>query len=243
MIFFFFSLENKKNYNNFDDIEFAVRIFPKNSLIKNIRIIHIIISFIVFSSLFLLVNNKNYLKFTKTTKSNLTENDARVLGHFPYQEAAYENLIEIKPNILVHKQMYKSLKRMQDDAEKDGIYLVFLSGYRSIKLQKQIFYSLKSIRNQIASERARVSAPPGYSEHSTGFAIDIGDAYVREADFDESFENTSAFKWLKKNAAKYHFRLSFDKKQNSVDYEPWHWRYEGSIEALKIFESSNRKTF
>ncbi len=30
--------------------------------------------------------------------------------------------------------------------------------------------------------------------------------------------------------------------QTNVDYEPWHWRYEGSIEALKIFESSNRKT-
>ena len=196
----------------------------------------------IFPSLFLLINKVNYLKFSNTPKSNKTEKDVRILGHFPYQEAAYENLIEIQPNILVHKGMYKSLKEMQEDAAKDGIYLVLLSGYRSIKLQKQIFYSLKSIRNQIASERARVSAPPGYSEHSTGFAIDIGDAYEREADFEESFENTSAFKWLKNNAAKYHFRLSFDKKQTSVDYEPWHWRYEGSIEALKIFESSNRKT-
>ena len=196
----------------------------------------------IFPSLFLLINKVNYLKFSNTPKSNKTEKDVRILGHFPYQEAAYENLIEIQPNILVHKGMYKSLKEMQEDAAKDGIYLVLLSGYRSIKLQKQIFYSLKSIRNQIASERARVSAPPGYSEHSTGFAIDIGDAYSRETDFEESFENTNAFKWLKNNAAKYHFRLSFDKKQTSVDYEPWHWRYEGSIEALKIFESSNRKT-
>ena len=193
------------------------------------------------SSLFLLIK-LNYLEFSNTAKSSKTEKDIRVLGHFPYQEAAYENLIEIQPNILVHKGMYNSLIKMRDDAEKEGIYLVLLSGYRSIKLQKQIFYSLKSIRNQIASERARVSAPPGYSEHSTGFAIDIGDAYARETDFEESFENTSAFKWLKNNAAKYHFRLSFDKKQISVDYEPWHWRYEGSIEALKIFESSNRKT-
>ena len=47
----------------------------------------------------------------------------------------------------------------------------FLSGYRSINLQNDIFYTLKSKRNQIASERARVSAPPGYSEHSTGFAL------------------------------------------------------------------------
>jgi len=236
-------LENKKNSNDLENIDFAVRIFPKNSLLKKIRIIHIILSFIIISSFLFLVNNKNYFKLPNTAKLSKREKDARVLGHFPYQEAAYENLIEIQPNILVHKGMYKSLKKMQEDAEKDGIYLVFLSGYRSIKLQKQIFYSLKSIRNQIASERARVSAPPGYSEHSTGFAIDIGDAYQRETDFEESFEKTSAFKWLKNNAAKYHFRLSFDKEQTSVDYEPWHWRYEGSIEALQIFESSNRKTF
>ena len=235
-------MDNKKNYKDVDDIEFAVRIFPETTLKNKIKIIHIILSFIIISPLFLLFTNKNYLKFLITANSSKTEKDTRILGHFPYQEAADENLIEIQPNILVHKEMYKSLKEMREDAEKDGIYLVFLSGFRSIQLQKQIFYSLKSIRNQIASERARVSAPPGYSEHSTGFAIDIGDAYVREADFDESFENTSAFKWLKKNAAKYHFRLSFDKKQNSVDYEPWHWRYEGSIEALKIFESSNRKS-
>ena len=236
-------MENNKNFKNVEDIEFAVRIFPKSSLIKKIRIIHLILILLIFPSLFFLVKNINYLNFSITGKSTKIDEDTRVLGHFPYQEAEYENLIEIQPNILVHKEMYKSLKKMRDDAENDGIYLVFLSGYRSIKLQKEIFYSLKSIRNQIASERARVSAPPGYSEHSTGFAIDIGDAYEREADFDESFENTRAFQWLKNNAAKYHFRLSFDKKQTSVDYEPWHWRYEGSIEALKIFESSNRKTF
>ena len=130
---------------------------------------------------------------------------------------------------------------MKEDAKNDGVYLIFLSGYRSINLQKEIFYSLKSIRNQNASERARVSAPPGYSEHSTGFAIDIGDANKRETDFEVEFENTDAFKWLKKNAAKYHFRLSFNRNNKNVDYEPWHWRYEGSIEALKVFEISNRE--
>ena len=236
-------MENKKNYKNVENIDFAVRILPQNTLIKNIKIIHVIFSLIIFTAISVLVSNINYLKLSNTAKSSKTEKDVRVLGHFPYQEAAYDNLIEIQPNILVHKGMYKSLKKMQNDAEKDGVYLVFLSGYRSIKLQEKIFYSLKTIRNQIASERARVSAPPGYSEHSTGFAIDIGDAYERETDFEVNFENTSAFKWLKNNAAKYHFRLSFDRDQTNVDYEPWHWRYEGSIEALKIFESSNRKSF
>ncbi len=109
-------------------------------------------------------------------------------------------------------------------------------------MQKDIFYSLKSIRNQIASERARVSAPPGYSEHSTGFAIDIGDYMQRETDFEVEFEDTDAFKWLQRHAAKYHFKLSFNRNNEYIDYEPWHWRYEGSIEALKIFENSNRKS-
>ena len=139
-------------------------------------------------------------------------------------------------------EMRDSLLEMREEAKKDGIYLVLLSGYRSINLQNDIFYSLKSIRNQEAAERARVSAPPGYSEHSTGFAIDIGDATQKETDFETEFQNTDAFKWLIKNAAKFHFKLSFTKDNKFIDYEPWHWRYEGSIEALKVFESSNRKS-
>ncbi len=165
----------------------------------------------------------------------------RILGHLPYTEIPKEKLVLIEPNIEVHIDMRDSLLKMREEAKKDGIYLVFLSGYRSINLQNEIFYSLKSIRNQEAAERARVSAPPGYSEHSTGFAIDIGDSTQRETDFETEFENTGAFKWLIKNATKFHFKLSFTKDNKYIDYEPWHWRYEGSIEALKIFESSNRK--
>ena len=178
----------------------------------------------------------NNLKFE--VKRNL---DARILGHLPYKEIPKEKLVLIEPNIEVHMDMRDSLLKMREEAKKDGIYLVFLSGYRSINLQNDIFYSLKSIRNQEAAERARVSAPPGYSEHSTGFAIDIGDATQRETDFETDFENTDAFRWLIKNAAKFHFKLSFNKDNKYIDYEPWHWRYEGSIEALKVFESSNRK--
>ena len=171
---------------------------------------------------------------------NANNKDQSILGHLPYNEISKHKLVDIEPNIKVHIDMRDSLLKMREAAKNDGIFLVFLSGYRSINLQNDIFYSLKSVRNQVASERARVSAPPGYSEHSTGYAIDIGDANKRQADFEVEFENTDAFRWLKKNAAKYHFKLSFDKNNKNVDYEPWHWRYEGSIESLKIFEASNR---
>ena len=34
--------------------------------------------------------------------------------------------------------------------------------------------------------------------------------------------------------------LGIGNPQN-VSYEPWHWRYEGTVEALKKFEPANKK--
>ena len=226
---------------NIENIKVAERKYIED---KKYRILKILISTMTILSFILLLfflRKGNFKPYQDSLIGDIKIKDDKILGHFPYRETSFEDLVEITPDILVHKKMYKSLLKMRDDAKKEGVYLVFLSGFRSIELQKEIFYSLKSIRSQVAMERARVSAPPGYSEHSTGFAIDIGDALNRETDFEVEFETTSAYKWLERNAAKYHFKLSFDRKQNSVDYEPWHWRYEGNIEALKIFEASNRQ--
>ena len=235
-------MELNKDIDQFD-IPLAKRTYlnnPNSTLIKKI---------LIFSPFFLLLFSFAALRFIRNVElipiDNLKfqvegNNNTRILGHLPYNETPKEKLVSIEPNIEVHMDMRDSLLKMREEAKKDGIYLVFLSGYRSINLQNDIFYSLKSIRNQEAAERARVSAPPGYSEHSTGFAIDIGDATQRETDFETDFENTDAFRWLLRNAAKFHFKLSFNKDNKYIDYEPWHWRYEGSIEALKVFESSNR---
>tara|TARA_B100000965_G_scaffold78765_1_gene62635 strand:+ start:107 stop:838 length:732 start_codon:yes stop_codon:yes gene_type:complete len=237
-------LDLNEEVNEAFDIPVAERKYINESNPKNRKTILLTIPFLLllfsFTGLRLSrILNQNPLRNAKIQKAY--DHDHSILGHLPYNEIPKEKLISIEPNIEVHIEMSESLLKMREDAKNDGIFLVFLSGYRSINLQKDIFYSLKSIRNQVASERARVSAPPGYSEHSTGFAIDIGDANKRETDFEIEFENTDAFQWLKKNAAKYHFKLSFNQNNKNVDYEPWHWRYEGSIEALKVFEASNRK--
>jgi len=235
-------LEQNKDINQYE-IPLAKRIYlnnPNSILLKKL---------LIFSPFLILIFSVGALRFIRNVelipfinKFQVERNhDARILGHLPYNETPKEKLVLIEPNIEVHIDMRDSLLKMREEAKKDGIFLVFLSGFRSINLQNDIFYSLKSIRNQEAAERARVSAPPGYSEHSTGFAIDIGDATQRETDFETDFENTEAFRWLIKNAAKFHFKLSFNKGNRYIDYEPWHWRYEGSIEALKVFEISNRK--
>ena len=236
-------MEQNKDINQLD-IPFAKRIYLKNSkllLLKNL---------LLFSPFLLLLFSLTSLRLMRYIELGLFSNlnsqaernpERRILGHLPYNEIPKDKLVVIEPNIEVHIDMRESLLNMREEAKKEGIYLVFLSGFRSIKLQNDIFYSLKSLRNQEAVERARVSAPPGYSEHSTGFAVDIGDATQRETDFETEFENTEAFRWLIKNAAKFHFKLSFNKNNRYIDYEPWHWRYEGSIDALKVFETSNRE--
>ena len=236
-------MEQNKDINQFD-IPLAKRTHLKNPnsiLLKKLLIFSPFVFLIISIASLLLIRN---IKLGSSDNFNFqAEKDQkqRILGHLPYDEVPKNKLVSIEPNIEVHVDMRDSLLNMREEARKDGIYLVFLSGYRSINLQNDIFYSLKSLRNQEASERARVSAPPGYSEHSTGFAIDIGDATQRETDFETEFENTDAFRWLKKNAARFHFKLSFEKNNKYIDYEPWHWRYEGSIEALKVFETSNKE--
>jgi len=236
-------LEQNKDINQFD-IPLAKRTYLKNDkliLLKRLLIFSPFLIILFSISIFRLTRDIELRSYNNINFQAERNHDHRILGHLPYEEISKEKLVLIEPNIEVHIDMRDSLLKMREEAKKDGIFLVFLSGYRSINLQKDIFYSLKSIRNQDASERARVSAPPGYSEHSTGFAIDIGDATERETDFETEFENTEAFRWLKKNAARFHFKLSFNKNNKYIDYEPWHWRYEGSIEALKVFETSNRE--
>ena len=236
-------MEQNKDINQFD-LPLAKRTYLNNASSLSLKKLLIFspFLFLLFSTaVWRLIRNIELRSLDNFNFQAEKDQKQRILGHLPYNEVPKNKLVLIEPNIEVHVDMRDSLLNMREEARKDGIYLVFLSGYRSINLQNDIFYSLKSLRNQEAAERARVSAPPGYSEHSTGFAIDIGDATQRETDFETEFENTDAFRWLKKNAARFHFKLSFEKNNKYIDYEPWHWRYEGSIEALKVFETSNKE--
>ena len=227
--------------NKIDDMPFARRVKPiKRFSLEKIPLLFF--SILVISFLILSVSISILFKESSRKLIPQSAEKESLLGHLPYREASNDVLVELYPGLRVHKDMYGSLIKMRNAAEFDGIELVFLSGFRSIRLQDQIFYENKSLRNQIAAERAKVSAPAGYSEHSTGYAIDIGDRNMRETDFEVSFESTPAFNWLKQNAAKYHFILSFPKGNfQGVSYEPWHWRFEGTVDALKQFESSNRR--
>ncbi|MGL5807656.1 MAG: M15 family metallopeptidase [Xenococcaceae cyanobacterium] len=161
-----------------------------------------------------------------------------VLGHLAYQEAPRSELKAITTDgrIRMRNAAATQFLEMQAAASAKGIVLVPISGFRSVNEQEHVFFNLKQQRSQQASERAGVSAPPGYSEHHTGYAIDIGDGKVPATNLNQNFEETAAFRWLQKNAPRYNFEISFPRNNTQgVSYEPWHWRFVGDRDSLETF--------
>lgn len=116
-------------------------------------------------------------------------------------------------------------RRMWLAAQHAGIALDAVSGYRSHDYQLGIF-ERKLARGHTVPEILRVNAAPGFSEHHTGLALDIGTPGDPPAK--EQFEHTDAFSWLRDNAAAHGFRLSYPRgNPHGIVYEPWHWRWHG----------------
>lgn len=112
---------------------------------------------------------------------------------------------------------------MRHTAAKDGVLLDAISGYRSHDYQLGIF-ERKLARGQTVHQILGVNAAPGYSEHHSGRALDIGTP--GEPPAEESFETTLAFDWLSRRAAEFGFVMSYPRDNpHGIVYEPWHWRY------------------
>ena len=165
-------------------------------------------------------------------------NKVNLLGHLPYDVAPESELetIDADNTLRMRPAAAAKFKQMQADALADGVNLVPISAFRTAEDQSQLFFGVKEQKVQGTAQRAEVSAPPGYSEHHTGYAVDIGDANAPATHVEPEFANTAAFAWLKKNAPKYSFELSFPpNNEQGVSYEPWHWRFVGDRHSLETF--------
>ena len=124
-----------------------------------------------------------------------------------------------------------SFRAMQQAAREAGVNITPISGFRTKRYQDGLF-SRAIGKYGSTQSAARWVAPPGYSEHHSGLAVDIGDTDRPEADVETTFEDTPAFRWLEENAHRFEFELSFPKgNAQGVSYEPWHWRYTGLPDA------------
>ncbi|GAB4381849.1 MAG: hypothetical protein Kow00121_41230 [Elainellaceae cyanobacterium] len=181
----------------------------------------------------------------QASPSPSTVESEQLLGHLSYEEAPQAELVPVSDSgaILLREAAAEKYLEMAAAAQADGIRLTPLSGFRSQEDQEAIFFEVKEERGQRTDTRAEVSAPPGHSEHHTGYAIDIGDSYYPDTDLSVSFEKTPAFEWLQKNAGYYSFELSFPEgNAQGVSYEPWHWRFVGDRDSLETFYRARSQT-
>ncbi len=116
---------------------------------------------------------------------------------------------------------------MQAAAAKDGISLQVVSGFRSLEYQQGI-WTRKLARGLKVEEIIKVNAPPGYSEHHAGTAVDITTPGFEPVE--EVFEKSPAFAWLTTEASRFGFGMPYTRENPfGIIYEPWHW----SIPAAK----------
>ncbi len=171
------------------------------------------------------------------------EGPGSMYGHLAYSEAPRGDLVSVSDGIQLRSAAARSFRAMQNAAAAEGVRLVPLSGFRDIETQHYLFYDIAAQRGQTPEERARVSAPPGHSEHHTGYTIDIGDAAQPGADFQQWFDSTAAGIWLFTHAYEFGFELSFGPGHPCVSYEPWHWRWVGNAESQAIFDRARSQSY
>lgn len=137
------------------------------------------------------------------------------------------------------KEARAAFQEMAAEATLSGYELVAFSTYRSFDYQTKLYDRYVTNDGQVAADR--YSARPGYSEHQTGLAFDIGEQHFEQHFARESFGETEAGKWVAANAHKYGFIMRYpdgSEKITGYMYEPWHFRYIGKELAMQVYEAN-----
>lgn len=182
--------------------------------------------------------DKDYYDKDTVKKTDISKKELMLVNKFNYLDENYapDDIVKVSMQFAygdneIKKEVYEKFRSMYNDAKKEGLYLIITSSYRDYNFQKELW---DSYANQKGDEWAdSVSARAGYSEHQTGYTLDIVTYNANMS----SFEKTDEFKWLQDNAYKYGFILRYPKDKEDItgySYESWHYRYVGKDVATKI---------
>lgn len=175
------------------------------------------------------------------TPTDLSKENLLIVNKFYYLDKDYvpDNLVTISSVYgrgEIQEDAYNAFIKMYNDAAKKGLYPYISSSYRSYSRQNTLY---TNYANADGIKKADTySARPGYSEHQTGLAMDLGTASNNNIG---DFENSKEFTWVKENAHKYGFILRYPEGKEYITgymYEPWHYRYVGEKVAKYIYENN-----
>jgi zinc D-Ala-D-Ala carboxypeptidase len=139
----------------------------------------------------------------------------------------------------LHRSAVKAFERMRCDALKDGVEINLLSAFRDIEEQKVLFKQNTMLKGGSKQAAARVVSPPGYSEHQTGYVVDLEDAVFARLKIKKPFEQSKTYAWVMRHAAQYGFEMSYPDDTLEKQYEPWHWRYIGDKHSCQLFHGGH----
>ncbi|MEN8581689.1 M15 family metallopeptidase [Burkholderia sp. RS01] len=170
--------------------------------------------------------------------------------HRPLKPANYVPADLVQPRValavsgeaaLLNRTTAAAAERMFAAAAAAGVTMTLASGYRSYATQTATYNGYVSARGQAAADTA--SARPGYSEHQTGWAFDIGDG-GGACSFQPCFAEQPAAVWAKANAYRFGFVVRYPFMLHPITgyyYESWHLRYIG-VEAAADMKKRGIRT-
>ena len=183
------------------------------------------------------LDKEDYIDAVKVEKFSI---DMLVNKH-RYLDEKYEpnDLMEIPEEYASEAGMkssriaFNAFREMSNAASKDGLGIIINSAYRSYQDQVDLSEYYKKWYGQ--SYVDKYVAKPGFSEHQTGLAYDVGSKSVNV------FANSREYQWMKDNAYKYGFIERFTKRYENITgfrMEAWHYRYVGKDIAKYIHDNN-----
>lgn len=173
--------------------------------------------------------DKQKYSLTDPTSIWVIANKQRPLNPLQYAPA---DLVSVGGSQQLRQEAAEALAQLFAAAKAENLVLNPLSGYRSYARQQVVYGN--EVKNYGQAVADTESAKPGYSEHQTGWAIDVGGG---GCGIENCFGTTPHGKWVAANAYKYGFIVRYPEgKQNITGYryEPWHIRYVGVELATEL---------
>jgi zinc D-Ala-D-Ala carboxypeptidase len=190
---------------------------------------------------------------TKEAEENVEEPERDAGGYIIDQEPAKE-VKEVDGIVLANKrypmpsdyapgesaEARAAFEKLNVAAKQAGYTFNAFSTYRSYDRQEELYNNYVAKDGQEAADR--YSARPGFSEHQTGLAFDIGEASNPNDFASNRFGETEAGKWLAKHAHEYGFIMRYPDGKEDITgymYESWHFRYVGVDIATEIYNNDS----
>jgi zinc D-Ala-D-Ala carboxypeptidase len=152
-------------------------------------------------------------------------------------------LVPVDGGVLeLRREAADALTALRGAAAGAGVSPTLISGYRSAERQGEVYSAWAAQMGVPGADE--VSARPGYSEHQTGLAVDLGSSTRPECDLEQCFAETAEGQWLAAHAEEFGFVVRYTaENQDRTGYRPegWHLRYVGAdlIHQLHLRDASS----